>query len=397
MRCDTDPGLLRAYLDNELPPAQRQIIATHLRECASCAAILAELRAGADLAGRALAMPADVQPAPEMQALTQLRLVTTAGRRSNVTTRRNTLIQSIRSFLFGNATRISVTATAAVVVLILALVLTPLGTAADGLLGVFRVQKFATVSVDPSTLPDTKTLKEFRKPDAFGTVQTNPKPEIKKVDSYTQAQAQAGYTPVQPDANSLPAGFKSDPELLFVSSAGTAIYKPNYDNLRAALNALGGANVTLPDALRDSTITYQFSPAVAAIYSNQVITDTKLNPGQKIIGVFQTPSPVVTAPDGVDLNKLRDQIVKIPNLPADLATQLSQIQDLNSTVVIPVPKGQATSTSIKLHPNDTNDAIVITSVNNDATLVIWETNNTIYVTGGNLPATDVVNVAKSLR
>ena len=397
MACDTDPGLLRAYLDNELPPAQRQSIETHLRECVLCSALLTELRADADLAGRALALPAEAQPAPEMQALAQLRVVTTAGRRSNATMRRHTLIQSIRSFLFGNSTRISVTATAAVAILILALVLTPLGSAADGLLGVFRVQKFATVSVDPATLPNSKTLEKLRKPDAFGKVETNPKPEIKKVDSYAQAQTQAGFTPVQPAGNSLPAGFKTAPELLYVSTAGTAIYKPDYDNLRAALDALGGTNVILPAALRGSTITYQFSPAVAAIYSNQVITDTKLNPGQHVIGVFQTPSPVVTTPDGVDLNKLRDEIVKIPNLPADLVTQLSQIQDLNTTVVIPVPKGQATSTSVKLHPNDANEAIVITSVNNDATLVIWETNNTIYVVGGNLPATDVVNVAKNLH
>jgi anti-sigma factor RsiW len=48
MNCQTIRGLLSEYIDNELPEAERQIVATHLSSCADCTAVLGRLRRAVD-------------------------------------------------------------------------------------------------------------------------------------------------------------------------------------------------------------------------------------------------------------------------------------------------------------------------------------------------------------
>jgi hypothetical protein len=60
----SDPWIdrLSEYLDGELPDHQREMLASHLRECAECAATLADLRR---VAGRARALT-DLDPAADL-------------------------------------------------------------------------------------------------------------------------------------------------------------------------------------------------------------------------------------------------------------------------------------------------------------------------------------------
>lgn len=333
-------------------------------------------------------------------------------------------MQSFRSFLFGSSWRIATTVTVAVALFIMAMVATPLGSYAEGLLSTFRVTKFADVSIDPSTLPDTKALERFKKPDAFGKGELITEPDVKKADTLAQAQQQAGFKPLVP--TTLPSGMKAQPELIYTSTAGKATYKPDYDNIRAALDALGGTNVQLPAALRGSTLTYDFYPAVGLVYSNQSISMTKpsgdktrpdaapksgdkptqtspLAPGQKVIALMQTASPQVTTPDGVDMNKLKDELLKLPNLPADLVNQLRSIQDVQNTLIVPLPKGKAKSSYVRLQPTDKADALVVStlnadgSVSNEGSAVLWERGGSIYILTGNVASSELVTVAKSVK
>jgi len=65
-----DEGSLHAYLDGELPSAERKTLEAHLAECASCRAMLAEERALLDRASALLgaARPAE-RPAPPFEQL----------------------------------------------------------------------------------------------------------------------------------------------------------------------------------------------------------------------------------------------------------------------------------------------------------------------------------------
>jgi anti-sigma factor RsiW len=79
MRCSSCEPLLDAYLENALPPRQMRAVATHVRRCRSCEALLAELRVvdallttasppggvGSDFTAAVVsAMPQAPQPAP---------------------------------------------------------------------------------------------------------------------------------------------------------------------------------------------------------------------------------------------------------------------------------------------------------------------------------------------
>lgn len=67
-------GTLHAYLDGELPSAERTTLETHLAECASCRAMLAEERALLERASAVLgaARPAD-RPAPPFEQISRAR------------------------------------------------------------------------------------------------------------------------------------------------------------------------------------------------------------------------------------------------------------------------------------------------------------------------------------
>jgi anti-sigma factor RsiW len=65
-----DEGTLHAYLDGELPPAERTALETHIAECATCRATLTEERALRERASAVLgsARPAE-RPAPPLEQL----------------------------------------------------------------------------------------------------------------------------------------------------------------------------------------------------------------------------------------------------------------------------------------------------------------------------------------
>ncbi len=69
-----DEGTLHAYLDGELPSAERTTLETHLAECASCRAMLAEERALLERASAVLGAtrPAE-RPAPPFEQLSRSR------------------------------------------------------------------------------------------------------------------------------------------------------------------------------------------------------------------------------------------------------------------------------------------------------------------------------------
>ena len=71
-----DDGTLHAYLDGELPPAERARLETHVAECPACRTQLAEERALVERAGELLGLAQPVErPAPPMHQLHRPRLV----------------------------------------------------------------------------------------------------------------------------------------------------------------------------------------------------------------------------------------------------------------------------------------------------------------------------------
>ena len=71
-----DDGTLHAYLDGELPPAERARVEAHVAECSPCRTRLAEERALIERASRLLGLAQPVErPAPPMHQLRRPRLV----------------------------------------------------------------------------------------------------------------------------------------------------------------------------------------------------------------------------------------------------------------------------------------------------------------------------------
>src|SRR5262245_9296203 len=129
-----DNGELRAFLDNELPDAQRAALSDHLKDCPACRSDLETLRSDAAAVGLLFAPP---RPPDPIAALMRFQA---ANGSIPTPMRRNTMsrTQKLRRWL---------APVGAVILAVALLALPPVRAAADQLLQVFRVRTVVFVPV----------------------------------------------------------------------------------------------------------------------------------------------------------------------------------------------------------------------------------------------------------
>jgi hypothetical protein len=97
--------------------------------------------------------------------------------------------------------------------------------------------------------------------------------------------------------------------------------------MQALLDALGLADVELPQDLDGQTATVRVPPIVNETYRN----------GERELHVIQAESPDVAFPAGLDLAKLAYAGLRVLGMPRDEAYRMSVTIDWRSTLVVPVP------------------------------------------------------------
>jgi len=114
--------------------------------------------------------------------------------------------------------------------------------------------------------------------------------------------------------------------------------------------------------------------------------------GQKFLYVGASSSPTLTVPDGLDVDQIRNELLKVPGLPQDLVSQLKSISDWRSTVVVPVIKGQSHEVTVQ-----GQSGLMITQSDGKSTSVIWPSNGAIYAVSGSFSEAETLAVANSLK
>ena len=390
MACATI-GELRAYLDGELPAGEMDRLARHVASCVSCEAELEGLRANASVVRTALdlASPSALEASAPSWSRIRDRL---DGRENHPVTRAWRVSEMVRNLLHqatASRARLATSAVAIFVAMALVFSLSPVQTAASSFLSVFRVTKFVAVTVDPTALPNLKSLSEL------GSF-SNKGSQTPKEVSLAQAESTVGFN--VPTPSTLPSGLDKTPRSTMVTGTYSVTFTPNLEKINAYLASIGASNVKFPANIDGQPITVQVQPAVAMLYTEPgVVTRSqdgmlKPGPGQKYLYVGATTSPSINVPAGVDVNQVREALLSIPSLPPELVSQLKSITDWQTTVIVPVVKG--TSKDVQVQGTQ---GVLVTEAKGPGMTLLWQKGGIVYVVSGNVSEFDLLAAANSMK
>ncbi len=257
--------------------------------------------------------------------------------------------------------------------------------AADDVLGVFRVNKFAAVTIIPAELPPLPQLGDLgvlgTDLSELGTFESQQEPEFHEVATVAEASALVGFSVRTPQT--VPQD-RADAQKIAVMEETTFSYTFDLADVEALLGELGVLGIELPAGLDEATITATIPAFAIVAYGSE---DDPLI-------LAQGKSPIVKVPEDLDLASLRDQLLAYYALYApQTAAQLRAIEDWQNTLVIPVPPG-ATHRYVTV---DGSEGLLIEGIDEQLAGLIWQREGIIYGLAGRVPAEELLKTGNSLK
>lgn len=320
-------GDLRAFLDQELNPADQERVNTLLTDAAATHQRAETLQGRAAWVGERLAA---LDPLPTETPITMMAARERLQQRL-AEPQKETKMSNMR---FARQTRLPWAGLAAVLVLAVALAFPPVRAAATQFLGLFRVQQISVVPVDAENveqlLGSTSDLEQM----LTSSVQVEVLGEMQEVANAAEAREASGMNV------RLPAAIAETPQLR-VQPGAEMRFNVDLPRVRAVLDELGLSEVELPDSLHGETITVNVSAAVAAAYGNCALDEVsedldEINRDCTIL--TQMPSPSISAPPDLDIAALGQAYLQVLGMTPEEARQFSETTDWTTTLVLPIPR-----------------------------------------------------------
>jgi hypothetical protein len=243
--------------------------------------------------------------------------------------------------------------------------------AASDFLGLFRVQKFAAISISPEQLA---MLEEIADSGLFpGEIEMIQEPgQPTRVDSLAEAEAFAGSS-VRTLAE------LGEPDQVYTMAGGSGRLIINVEDSRAIMETVGVDPNLIPDSLDGAPVNVTIYSAVSQQWEDIVL--------------LQSPSPLVEYPEDVDTVALGEALLRILGMDTRQARRLARSIDWTNTVLLPVPENVASFSEVEV---DGVSGIALTSVNGRDTAIMWQKDGVVFVLSGRNIA-DLIDVADSLQ
>ncbi len=369
MKCDR--GKLQALIDDTLSAQERAEVTAHLDGCFDCQATLAALRRqGTEVARRlnALDMPPDKVPQPRQAMAHFWAAAEPAGRTQP-----------------RPAPRWRWAAAAATFVAVIAILFSfaPVREAAAQFLGVFRVRKFAVISIDPQRLEQLaqagSIVEQMVNKPAF---LREPGP-MQPLTGADEASALADFrvrTPSFLPEGAVQADFSLQPGPM-------AQITMNREQMEAILQAAGATDVPLPEA-----------EAVTATADFAAIVEQSFRIGESAdLMIVQSPGPVVTLQPDMDPAILGESLLRFLGLSKEDARRLAKEIDWTSTMILPLPTNLVQFREVGV---DGEQGVLLIGSENGRqnAAVLWQHDDVVYAVAGNGVSPEVLlQVADSLQ
>jgi hypothetical protein len=360
MRHPTD-GVLRRLLDE--PAGVADADREHVRDCPVCLVGLAGARE--DAATVTSALRADRAGDPDVGA---------AWARLSAGLSDPTPVRELAPKRRRRAALLRRPAAAALAV---GLVLAGAGVAAaNDWLPIFHTEKVTTVSIrtdDLVALPDLS---------AYGDVQVTGEGNAHQV---ADATAAGSFTGLQvPEVVQLPAGVSGDPTYQVIGEV-SAVFTFSAQRAAAAAAADGKPLPPVPAGLDGSSVRLVAGPGVAEVWGQST--------GLPTLVVGRAVAPTAFS-NGAPFAALRDYLLSLPGVSPQLADQLRSFSGDGTTLPLPVPADQVTSS-----PADVNGhpATVLVTRDQGMAAVVWVDSGVLTAVAGAVGDDEVLAVARNLR
>lgn len=286
-------------------------------------------------------------------------------------------------------------AAASIAVVGFAFTLPPVQAAAEAFLDFFRVKQFTGVEFDPERLQSLGS--SGISPEAiFGKIEplTAAPEEPVSYATAADAGAAAGIRVLTPAW--VPQGF--EPSGIRASSEHAARITINTAGMQAVLDALGLADVELPEGLDGQTATVRVPPIVTQSYVNDDIVTQAGATIERSVHVIQAQSPDVAFPAGVDLSKLAYAGLRVLGMSRDEAYRMSVTIDWRTTLIVPVPTKAVSYRPINVLGNE---GLLIEGVAADEKLpggiLMWSSGGETFAVAGAIGGSELLEIAQTLQ
>jgi putative zinc finger protein len=398
MKCPSQ-GVLRAYLDQELPVQEPNEIEAHLEECAGCRELAHEL---STLAGRVHAqlLSLDV-PQTAAEENPQLAL---ASFKAQLDFREERI--SFIARIFDKRWRPAWVTAMAVTVLLASLAFPAARGWAQRLLATLRVEKVQTVSLDLSSFDGNRSLQQ-----RLGKMISDK--VVVTTDEKRQSAASA-------EAASQLAGFevqlisaRSDSPQFNVEGAHAFQTTIDRNRLQDILDQSGRSDLILPANLDGATVAVQIPRSVELKYGNcsgnegnesgdldGVATPHQVSSKEDCVFLVEAPSPVVNVPSDLNLQQLAETALELGGMTPGQARQFCQTVDWKSTLVLPIPRFVQSYDRVEV--NGVQGTLIQVPGNRGrggkpSYVLIWVKNGMIYCLGGSGDSSQAVELASTLN
>jgi hypothetical protein len=392
----TDTGTLRAYLDGQLDPAKQAAI-EHLKSCAVCEGELKTLR---DHAAR---VRDGLDRLPELPSADNSAMAWAAFQNK----REDWMETNQNRWSLGRRLSLAGAALGAVAV-VLVLTVAPVRAWAESLLGIFRVERFTVLEIDPSALKgnglqNNQLLNQTISRVLSDEVTITQKPQKPQPVADAAAASKAAGFAVQLLPGETPSG------MLVESGAGMQM-KLNRDRIQSILDEAGRSDLQIPASVDGATVGVRVPAGVMAFYGNCGDVASGMvfytsNGGVKAgkeadascISLIELPSPVVSAPQEIDPAQIAQVALQFMGMSANDAANFTQTVDWTSTLVLPVERGKTKYEQV--HVNG-NEAALIRPLRQGPSghySLMWVDNGIVFGLGGTGDDTTAINLASQLQ
>ena len=306
-------------------------------------------------------------PRPARQAYTQLQSQLTPPKRPG-------WLERLGHYLFAPQHRLATAVSLAVTLIVISLSFPTVRAAASDLLSLFRVQKFAAISVSPEQLA---ILQEVAEQGIIpGELHIAQEPgDLTPVDSLAEATSRTGIS----DIHTFPT--LGQPNGIFISQGGSAEFIIDETSTRALLEAAELDADLLPTGIDGARITVATFNGVEQQWADN-------------ISLLQLDSPLVQYPESLDPAVLGEALLQFLGLTPHEAQRLSRRIDWTSTLLLPIPSDMASFEEIIV--NGTS-GIGLSSLDQRFHVLIWQQNGRLYLLMGEKEMTELAGLANTLE
>jgi hypothetical protein len=244
--------------------------------------------------------------------------------------------------------------------------------AASDFLGLFRVQKFAAISISPEQIAFLERMAdEGLTPGEFEVTQDPGAPS--PVSSLSEASAMTGLA-----VRSLTQ--LGDPEVIYVNGGSEGRLTIDLAGSRAILAASGVDPSMLPDSLDGQQVTVTIFAGVEQHWQDGT-------------WLLQTESPLVEYPHGLDPVLMGQALLQILGMNKDEALRLARNIDWTSTLLLPVPQDLASFNEVQV---DGQSSLALTSLDGQHGVILWQNEGIIFLLNGSGSLAELASLANSL-